>query len=59
MQNLIDDVESQKKHVTELYKLSDEFRKEMDELSERVAELYLLKKSINVSKDIVIPHILP
>jgi uncharacterized coiled-coil DUF342 family protein len=46
---LTEEVDEQKKHVKELYKLSDEFRKEMDELSEKVAELYLLKKNINVS----------
>ena len=47
---LTEDVEAQKKNIVELFKLSDEFRKEMDELGEQVAELYLLKKSINVMK---------
>jgi predicted transcriptional regulator len=30
------------------FRLSDEFRKEMDELSEKVAELYILKKQMAV-----------
>jgi uncharacterized coiled-coil DUF342 family protein len=46
---LHDDMEAQKKNIVQLFTLSDEFRKEMDELGEQVAELYLLKKSINVS----------
>jgi hypothetical protein len=49
MSQLGEDVEAQKKNIMELFKLSDEFRKEMDELGEQVAELYLLKKNINVS----------
>jgi uncharacterized coiled-coil DUF342 family protein len=49
MSQLGEDVEVQKKNIMELFKLSDEFRKEMDELGEQVAELYLLKKNINVS----------
>lgn len=48
MNQIGEDVEAQKKNIVELFKLSDEFRKEMDELGEQVAELYLLKKSINV-----------
>jgi hypothetical protein len=35
--------------VKTLFRLSDEFRKEMDELSEKVAELYILKKQMAVS----------
>ncbi len=49
LNNLTDDVEVQKKNVIQLFKLNDEFRKEMEDLGEQVAELYLLKKSINVS----------
>lgn len=49
MNQLAEDVDSQKKNIVELFKLSDEFRKEMDELGEQVGELYLLKKNINVS----------
>lgn len=48
MQNLTEEVDLQKKNIVELFKLSDEFRKEMDELGEQVGELYLLKKNINV-----------
>lgn len=48
MNQLAEDVDSQKKSIVELFKLSDEFRKEMDELGEQVGELYLLKKNINV-----------
>lgn len=50
LHNLSDDVDLQKKNVVELFKLTDEFRKEMEELGEQVGELYLLKKSINVSE---------
>ena len=46
--NLTDTLEETNKKVTELFRLSDEFRKEMDELSEKVAELYLLKKQMMV-----------
>ena len=51
LNNLTDDVEVQKKNVIQLFKLNDEFRKEMEDLGEQVAELYLLKKSINVSSN--------
>eukprot|EP01032_Pedospumella_encystans_P030110 gene30110-33988_t len=47
LNNLTEDVEVQKKNVIQLFKLNDEFRKEMEDLGEQVAELYLLKKSIN------------
>lgn len=58
---IAEDVEAQKKNIVQLFTLSDEFRKEMDELGEQVAELYLLKKSINVSDlwlavDYTVPH---
>ncbi|RYH24334.1 hypothetical protein EON65_16895 [archaeon] len=45
------EVETQhmKKDIESLFRLSDEFRKEMDELSEKVAELYVLKKQLAVS----------
>lgn len=51
LNNLTEDVEVQKKNVIQLFKLNDEFRKEMEDLGEQVAELYLLKKSINVSSN--------
>jgi len=38
------------KDVATLFRLSDEFRREMDELSEKVTELYELKKQMAVSK---------
>lgn len=37
------------KDIHTLFRLSDEFRKEMDELSQKVAELYVLKKQMAVS----------
>jgi uncharacterized coiled-coil DUF342 family protein len=43
------EVTSLKDDVKSLYRLTDEFRKEMDELSEKVAELYVLKKIMAVS----------
>lgn len=54
MNTLSEEMNVQKKNVVELFKLSDEFRKEMDELGEQVGELYLLKKSINVSRSLLI-----
>eukprot|EP00599_Poterioochromonas_sp_BG-1_P008007 CAMPEP_0173150978 /NCGR_PEP_ID=MMETSP1105-20130129/11295_1 /TAXON_ID=2985 /ORGANISM="Ochromonas sp., Strain BG-1" /LENGTH=618 /DNA_ID=CAMNT_0014066243 /DNA_START=79 /DNA_END=1935 /DNA_ORIENTATION=- len=39
--------------VKNLFRLSDEFRKEMDELSEKVAELYILKKVMAEQKEFV------
>lgn len=49
------EVETQhmKKDIENLFRLSDEFRKEMDELSEQVAELYVLKKQVAEQKDFI------
>jgi len=48
---LNENLEESNKNVKELFRLSREFRQEMDELSEKVAELHLLKKQIGVSLD--------
>ncbi len=44
--------------VKNLFRLSDEFRKEMDELSEKVAELYILKKVMAVSRTLLLTNLL-
>ena len=38
-----------KQDIETLYKMSNNFRREMEELSEKVTELYTLKKQIEVS----------
>ncbi len=45
---LADDVDLQRKSIEDLFRLSNEFRQEMDELAEKVAELYLMKKQLTV-----------
>lgn len=40
-----------KKDVENLYRLSNEFRAEMDELSQKVAELYVVKKQLAEQKE--------
>jgi peptidoglycan hydrolase CwlO-like protein len=42
------EVKNTQEDVKTLFRLSSEFRKEMDELSEKVAELYVLKKIMAV-----------
>jgi peptidoglycan hydrolase CwlO-like protein len=42
------EVKNIQEDVKSLFRLSSEFRKEMDELSEKVAELYVLKKIMAV-----------
>lgn len=53
---LNENLEESNKNVKELFRLSREFRQEMDELSEKVAELHLLKKQIGVSLDAEFVH---
>lgn len=37
-----------KREIATLFRLNDDFRKEMNELSQKVAELYVLKKQLTV-----------
>jgi len=53
IQVLNDNLEESNKNVKELFRLSREFRQEMDELSEKVAELHLLKKQIGEQKEFI------
>ena len=55
---LNDNLEESNKNVKELFRLSREFRQEMDELSEKVAELHLLKKQLGVSNALSLMHAL-
>eukprot|EP01038_Epipyxis_sp_PR26KG_P013998 gene13998-18774_t len=50
---LNDENERNKTDVINLFKLSAEFRKEMDELSQKVTDLYILKKQMNEQKEYV------
>jgi len=53
MDRIVVDMDAQKKSIADLFRVSNEFRLEMDELSEKVAELYLLKKHINEQQDVL------
>ena len=46
---LADDMEMQKRSIETLFRLSSEFRTEMDELGKQVAELQSMKKLLSVS----------
>lgn len=46
---LADDMEMQKRSIETLFRLSSEFRTEMDELGKQVAELQGMKKLLSVS----------
>ena len=46
---LTESSEKNKKDIENLYKLSSNFRREMEELSDKVTELYILKKQIEVN----------
>lgn len=49
LNKLSDDAEKMRVDITTLFRLNNEFRQEMDEISEKVADLYVLKKMMNVS----------
>ncbi len=51
--DLEEETTKMKDDIQTLFRLSDEFRKEMDELSQKVAELYVLKKQMADQKEFV------
>lgn len=53
LQNLQDDNKKMRTDIDKLYTLSDEFRKEMDEIGEKVADLYVLKTTVKEHKEFV------
>ena len=49
IQNLNSELKKVNVNIETLFRLSNEFRAEMDELSAKVADLYLMKKALSVS----------
>jgi len=53
LQNLQDDNKKMRTDIDKLYALSDEFRKEMDEMGAKVSDLYTLKAQVKEHKEFV------
>jgi hypothetical protein len=53
LQNLQDDNKKMRTDIEKLYTLSDEFRKEMNEMGEKVSDLYALKDTVREHKEFV------
>ncbi len=53
LQNLQDDNKKMRGDIDKLYALSDEFRKEMDEMGSKVSDLYQLKAIVKEHKEFV------